>query len=159
MMSATCYEHEPIIGTTPGRMTECEHELLVLCSELCTRVHAWCLLPNHYHLLVTTESIKELSAELGRFHGRSSYRWNLDDHQRGRHVWYRCFDRVIRNERHFWVTVNYIHNNPVHHGYVEKWQDWPWSSAAAFVERVGRAEVMRIWNEYPILDYGKGWDS
>ena len=158
LISAACYEHEPIIGGTPERMSECEHELLAACSEFCKRVHAWCLLPNHYHLLVSTGSIKRFSMELGKVHGRSSHRWNMEDNRTGRHVWDRCFDRVIRNERHFWSTINYVHNNPVHHGYVDKWQDWPWSSAAAFVERVGRDEAIRVWNEYPILDYGKGWD-
>jgi putative transposase len=54
--------------------------------------------------------------------------------------------------------VNYIHNNPLQHGYVDKWQDWPWSSATDFIERVGRATAENIWREYPILDYGKKWD-
>jgi len=51
-----------------------------------------------------------------------------------------------------------LHHNPVHHGYVEKWQDWPWSSAAAFIDRVGHQTASKIWREYPILDYGKKWD-
>jgi len=47
----------------------------------------------------------------------------------------------------------------VHHGYVEKWQDWPWSSAARHIERVGHETAAKIWREYPILDYGKKWDA
>ena len=54
--------------------------------------------------------------------------------------------------------MNYIHHNPVHHGYVEKWQDWIWSSAAKFLESAGRERAAQIWRDYPILDYGKGWD-
>jgi putative transposase len=54
--------------------------------------------------------------------------------------------------------VNYIHNNPVRHGYVEKWQDWPWSSAMEFLDSMGRDEAMRIWKEYPIRNFGKKWD-
>jgi putative transposase len=54
--------------------------------------------------------------------------------------------------------VNYIHNNPVHHGHVDKWQDWPWPSATDFLDRVGREMAEKIWREYPILDYGKKWD-
>jgi hypothetical protein len=54
--------------------------------------------------------------------------------------------------------VNYIHNKPVHHGYVDCWQDWLWSSAAEFLDRVGRARTLQIWREFPILDYGKKWD-
>ena len=158
LITATCFEHKSVIGKNPARMTVCEEEVLSRVHKFCTEVHAWCVLPNHYHLLATTIRLKELVKELGRFHGRSSFAWNDEDTCRGRKVWHRCFDRAIRSERHFWATVNYIHHNPIYHGYVEKWQHWPWSSAAAFLQNVGRAEAERIWAEYPILDYGSKWD-
>jgi putative transposase len=64
----------------------------------------------------------------------------------------------MKSRRHFWATKNYIHNNPVHHGYVSRWQDWPFSSVHQYLDDVGRDEAVRIWNEYPVLDYGKDWD-
>lgn len=158
MISSACFEHKHIIGLTPESMTECETGILEVCSRFTTTVYAWCVLPNHYHLLVQTDRLAELRAELGRFHGRTSFRWNGADDQRGRQVWHNCLDRGIKSHRHFWASVNYVHHNPVHHGYAEKWQDWPWSSAAAFVERVGRETASKIWREYPVLDYGKKWD-
>jgi len=54
--------------------------------------------------------------------------------------------------------MNYVHNNPVHHGYVDRWTDWPWSSAEKYLEAVGRDRASEIWREYPLLDYGKKWD-
>jgi putative transposase len=54
--------------------------------------------------------------------------------------------------------LNYIHNNPVHHGVAERWQDWIFSSANSFLEKLGRAAAIKIWREYPVLDYGKDWD-
>ena len=159
MLSATCYEHQPIIGATPERMTECEVALMELCRKLCSTIYAWCILPNHYHLLIQTDQLQNLRSEIGRFHGRMSHKWNGEDDARGRHVWHNCLDRNIKSHRHFWASVNYIHNNPVHHGYVGKWQNWPWSSASAFVERVGRETASRIWREYPVLDFGKTWDT
>ncbi|HXF39846.1 MAG TPA: transposase [Blastocatellia bacterium] len=158
IISATCFEHAPVIGKTPERMTDCEAALLKLCEEYATVLYGWCLLPNHYHLLLRTEQLKELRAEIGRFHGRSSFNWNREDESRGRKVWHNCFDREIQSHRHFWASVNYIHHNPVKHGYAQKWQDWPWSSAAEFLERVGRETAEKIWREFPILDYGKKWD-
>jgi len=158
IVSGACFEHASVIGHTPGRMTECETALLEVCGNYASALYAWCILPNHYHLLVRTDRIKELRAEIGRFHGRSSFRWNGEDQRRGRQVWHNCFDRDIRSDRHFWASVNYIHHNPVHHGYVEKWQDWPWCSAAEFLERVGPERAAEIWRAYPILDYGKKWD-
>ena len=58
----------------------------------------------------------------------------------------------------FGLRSNYVHHNPVHHRLVDKWQDWIWSSAAGFVNSVGRERASQIWKDYPILDYGKGWD-
>jgi putative transposase len=150
IISATCYEHKPIIGVTPERMTELEADLLDVCVRFAQTIYAWCILPNHYHLLLRTQELKELRHEIGRLHGRTSFKWNGEDQRRGRTVWYRCFDREIKSHRHFWASVNYIHHNPVAHGYVERWQDWLWSSASAFLDRVGHDKALKIWREYPI---------
>jgi putative transposase len=48
---------------------------------------------------------------------------------------------------------------PVKHGYLKRWQDWPFSGAAAFLEGVGRERAAAVWRDYPILDFGKGWDD
>jgi putative transposase len=158
LISAACYEHAPIIGHSPERMTECEEEVLKTCRELGSRIYAWCVLPNHYHVLLKTGQVKTLRHELGQFHGRSSFTWNGEDQQRGRQVWFNCFERPMKSPRHFFATLNYVHHNPVHHGYLEHWQDWPWSSAAELIEQLGRERVAQIWKDYPILDYGKKWD-
>ena len=158
LISAACYEHATIIGKNSERITECEEEVLKACRELSSEIYAWCVLPNRYHVLLRTEQIKSLRAKLGQFHGRSSFTWNGEDGKRGRKIWYNSFERPMKSERHFWATMNYVHHNPVHHGYVEQWQDWPWSSAAEFLEQAGRERAEQIWREYPILDYGKKWD-
>ena len=158
LISSACYEHAPIIGHSPERMTECEEEVLNTCRQLGSRIYAWCVLPNHYHVLLKTGQVKALRHELGQFHGRSSFTWNGEDQQRGRQVWFNCFERPMKSPRHFFATLNYVHHNSVHHGYVEHWQDWPWSSAAEFIEQLGRERVAQIWKDYPILDYGKKWD-
>ena len=158
LISGSCFNHALVIGATPERMTQCEGDLLEICNKFSTAVYAWCILPNHYHVVVRTEQIKQLLIEIGLFHGRSSFQWNGEDDQRGRQVWYNCFDRPIKSDRHFWATLNYVHNNAVHHGYVKRWQDWPWSSATRFLEEVGRDRAREIWEKFPVLDYGKKWD-
>jgi putative transposase len=158
IISAACFDHAPVIGKGPERMTNCESWLLELCKKYANVLYAWCIPPNHYHILVKSDRLKEMRAQIGRFHGRSSFQWNGEDESRGRQVWHNCFDREIKSHRHFWASVNYIHHNPVKHGYTDKWQDWPWSSAGEFLERVGRSTAEKIWREFPILDYGKGWD-
>lgn len=64
----------------------------------------------------------------------------------------------MRSERHYYATLNYVLNNAVHHGYVEKWQDWPWSNAAEYLDTVGEIQAAEIWRKYPVLDYGSKWD-
>ena len=105
-----------------------------------------------------TEHIKALRHVLALFHGRSSHRWNGEDTARGRKVWFNCFERPMKSERHLWASLNYVHHNPVHHGYVAHWQEWPWSSAADFLRQIGREKAEAIWRKYPILEFGKKWD-
>ena len=50
--------------------------------------------------------------------------------RRAEPFWHREFwDRYIRDEEHYYDTIEYIHNNPVKAGLVRKPEDWPWSSA------------------------------
>ena len=122
-------------------------------------VHAWCVLPNHYHVLSTTHDLPKLIAQMGKLHGSTSYAWNGEDGVRGRQCWHRATDRAMRSQEHFWATLNYLHHNPVRHGYVSKWQDWPWSSAREYLAKQGADEAARIWKVFPVLDYGAGWDD
>lgn len=136
----------------------CE-QLVATLNDAETTLHAWCVLPNHYHLLLHVPDLKPALGALGKLHGRTSFLWNGEESNRGRKVWCAPTDRLIRSEAHFWCTVNYIHHNPVKHGYVARWQDWPFSSAADFLASVGREKAAAIWKAYPILEYGKGWDD
>jgi putative transposase len=158
LITAACYEHKHIIGVSPRRMTECEIAVLTACEKHCSDIYGWCILPNHYHLLVRTAVIKLLRSELGLFHGRSSFAWNGEDDLRGRQVWHNCFERKITSAGHYYAALNYVLNNAVHHGYAEKWQDWTWSNANSYLEDVGTDEAERVWREYPVKDFGKKWD-
>ena len=158
-LTAACYQHAEILGTSPQRMGSFGEDLLTSLTESGAEVHAWCVLPNHYHLLLRASELPAVLQALGRLHGRTSFTWNGEDGQRGRRVWSAPADRLIRSEAHFRATLNYIHHNPVKHGWVERWQDWPFSSAVSWLTAVGRDEALRHWRKYPILDYGAGWDD
>lgn len=133
-------------------------DLLAALAAHASQTFAWCLLPNHYHALAEAPNIQGLLRLLGQLHGRTSHAWNGEDSARGRKVFFRVVDRAMRAERHFWATLNYVHHNPVRHGYVERWMDWRWSSAPAYLAQTDREETTRIWKDYPIRDYGKDWD-
>jgi putative transposase len=159
LISASCYEHRHYIGYTPERMDLFSCDLLMTFTAHAKQTFAWCVLPNHYHALVEAPDIKLLLHELGLLHGRTSHAWNGEDETRGRKVFFRAVERGMRSERHYWATLNYVHHNPVRHSYVERWTDWPWSSAAQYLAQTGLAEAKRIWRDYPVRDYGKNWDE
>ena len=158
-ITAACYEHQPHIGLNSDRLGEFCTELFSLTDQNGILVSAWCVLPNHYHILLEVADGKALLLELGQLHGRLSCEWNRRESAPGRKVFHACVEREIRSDRHHWATLNYIHHNPVHHRYTDRWMDWPWSSAGAFLEQVGRKNALRIWREYPVMEYGKGWDA
>ena len=54
--------------------------------------------------------------------------------------------------------MNYVLNNAVRHQYVRRWQDWPYSNAAAYLAEVGAEVAKQRWLSYPLRDYGKDWD-
>ena len=159
LVSAACYEHANYIGFSPQRMDSLSTALLDLFQQHATRTVAWCVLPNHYHALVEVQNILKMVYELGHLHGRTSHVWNGEESKRGRQVFHRATERFMRSERHIITTINYIHNNPIHHGYARMWTEWPWSSSVDYLEEMGRDEASRIWKEYPIRDYGKKWDD
>jgi putative transposase len=159
LISAACYEHHYYIGHNTARMDDFACDLLALFGAHASQTFAWCVLPNHYHVLAKAADIKRLLHELGLFHGRTSHAWNGEEETRGRKVFFRAVERAMRSERHYWATLNYIHHNPVRHGYVARWTDWPWSSASEYLAEAGVNEAKHTWREYPIGNYGKGWDE
>ena len=159
LLTGACYEHAHHIGFSPPRMDKFAASLLAVFQQEAAQTVAWCVLPNHYHALVETSNVLGLLHELGQLHGRTSHAWNGEENRRGRKVFYRATERYMRSERHFLATLNYVHHNPVRHGYAQLWTEWPWSSAPNYLEQTGRAEAERIWKEYPIRGYGRKWDD
>jgi putative transposase len=159
IVTAACYEHIPHIGRNPSRMDEFYDELRDTCLPYVQRLLAASVLPDHYHIVLETAEAASLLRALGRLHGRTSHRWNGHDQARGRKIWFNMVEREVRSEAHLWASINYVHHNPVKHGYVDRWQDWPWSTAGEFVAAVGRERALEIWAAYPVLDYGRGWDD
>ena len=93
-------------------------------------LHSWAIMPNHGHILLTPlagfhldeieHSIKSYTAnEANKLLGRKGQFWAIE-----------CFDRYIRNWRHFNAVIRYIENNPVKAGLCKRPEDWPFSSAA-----------------------------
>ena len=158
MITAANFEHKHIL-VAPSRRSEFEALLLNSFNQTQIMIKAWSIMPNHYHLLVSTNSFNQLPAMFRQLHGRTSFQWNRDDNTLGRKVWFKYSDRKIRTEDHFFAALNYIHHNPVKHGYVSAPEEWPWSSFHLYLQDYGNDWVENQWEAFPVLDYGKGWDD
>ena len=103
----------------------------------------WCLMPNHFHLLVKIKPLTGFETLSGmddnnKIKPPHQYFSNLFNaytqafnkmYKRRGVLFQRPFKRkLIDNERYFINLVLYIHNNPVHHGFVENAIEWGWSS-------------------------------
>jgi putative transposase len=92
------------------------------------RVHVFCLMPNHYHLVVETQ-LWRLSAGIHRLNGTYAQGFNRR-HKRWGHVFGDRFASwLIEGDEHYRNTCDYVLQNPVRAGLVQRAEDWPWSAA------------------------------
>jgi putative transposase len=86
------------------------------------KLHAFVVMPDHIHLLLTTE---DLSAAMKRIRGGFSHRL-ASAHE----VWQRGYaDHLVLSRGDFETHRTYIHENPVRRRLVERAEDYPFSSA------------------------------
>ena len=157
LFSAANFDHAPIMASDERRITF-QTLMLERFERAGVEVRAWVVLPNHYHILAFVPHFHKIASAFQRLHGSTSRQWNLEDDRVGRKVWYRYTDRAIRSERHFYATINYLHYNPVKHDCAARADEWVSSSIWVYLESNGRDWLSDLWKEYPVRDYGKGWD-
>jgi REP element-mobilizing transposase RayT len=108
------------------RIARLVHNALMHFDGVRYRLIAWCIMPNHVHVLLQmmgeplakiVQSWKSFTAhEANKLLGRTGRFWMPD-----------YFDRFIRDEAHFNATVEYILHNPVQAGLVDAPEKWQWS--------------------------------
>jgi putative transposase len=98
-----------------------------------TEVWAYCLMPNHVHLVMVPEEADGLRAVLSEVHRRYTRRINFRHGWHG-HLWQERFHSFVMDERHLLATVRYVENNPVVARMSAKAEQWRWSSATAHLK-------------------------
>ena len=109
---------------------------LALLREWCgywkVEIWAYCLMPNHVHLIAVPTSEDGLRRAIGEAHRRYTRRVNFREGWRG-HLWQGRFASCPLDEPHMLAAARYIEQNPVRAGLARTPWDYPWSSAAAHV--------------------------
>lgn len=137
---------------------------------------AWCLLKNHFHFLVriketseidptnltynTTNKPKVIEPSRQFSHLFNAYTQAINKRfKRTGSLFEKNFERKeVNSERYFQQLIYYIHNNPVHHGFVKQMSLYPWSSYETIVTdqptKFKRKEVLTIYGDKNnFLDY------
>jgi putative transposase len=118
-------------------------EYLYLMADWCNRfkveIWAYCLMPNHVHLISVTHSEDGLRKAIGEAHRRYTRHINLRNDWKG-HLWHGRFASYPMDETSLLAVVRYILLNPVRAGIVRKYHTYRWSSCKAHLE--GRDDIL-----------------
>ena len=98
------------------------------CVDAQVRIWAWCLMPNHVHLVMQPATADGLRRALARAHQRYTFAINRRKEWSG-YLWQGRFSSVVMDEAHTLIAMRYIEQNPVRAGLCERPENWPWSSA------------------------------
>ncbi len=112
---------------------------LELLADFCPKydldIWAYCLMPNHIHMVAVPGRQESLARLFNTVHMLYAQYFNRKRDATG-HLWQGRFFSCVLDERHLYAAVRYVEMNPVRCGIVPVPQDYPWSSAKAHVTGV-----------------------
>lgn len=115
-------------------------------------LHAYCLMGNHYHLLVETPR-GNLSSGMQRLNGRYTQLFNRR-HRRAGHVLEGRYKAIhVEKEAHLLELCRYVVLNPVRARLVERPEDWRWSSYRMTAGRTGLPKWLEV--EWTLSRFGR----
>ncbi|MEA3361695.1 MAG: transposase [Thermodesulfobacteriota bacterium] len=139
----------------------CEDDYLVYidlmakwCRHYKVDIWAWCLMPNHIHLIAVPQTPEGLTRAIGEAHRRYTRHINFRENWRG-HLWQGRFTSFPMDEHHLLAAARYIEMNPVAAELVQYPEAYRWSSVRAHLE----GENDELVNVSPLLDLVADWSK
>ena len=113
------------------------------------RILAYCIMPNHFHLVVWPAMDRELSSFMHWLTSTHSKRWHVYHQTCGTGSVYqgRFKSFPIQTDPHFLAVCRYVEQNPLRAGIVDRAEAWPWSSLWDRCNNYNRVQL----EEWPIL--------
>jgi putative transposase len=118
-------------------------------------IRAWCLMPDHVHLIAVPETQDSLRAAISWTHRHYAEHINQREGWRG-HFWQERFQSAPLSDTYLATAAAYVELNPVRAALVYRARDWRWSSAYARLR--GRADALIADNALLELD-GGDWQA
>ena len=122
------------------------------CANLSVDIWAYCLMPNHTHLIAVPKDKDSMRKAIGEAHRRYARMINFRQGWRG-YLWQGRFSSFVMDERYLLAAIRYIELNPVRAGLVTDPIAYPWSSARAHIENHDDVLV----NVSPLLELVPDW--
>jgi len=117
------------------------------CEQYGVAIWAYCLMPNHAHLIAVPEDEQGLRRAIGEAHRRYTRHVNFREGWRG-HLWQGRFASFVMDDEHLLAAARYIELNPVRAKIVRKPHRYRYSSAQAHLEgraTAGWSRPLRCW--------------
>ena len=132
MVTAGTLNKLPLL-TTDDHRDLAQSVLFRAAQEYGWQLQAWAIMPNHYHLVAfAQDDARGIRTFVQRLHSQTSREVNRMDRVAGRQVWFEYWDTKLTFERSYHARLNYVHSNPVKHGYVKDATAYRWCSASWF---------------------------
>lgn len=122
------------------------------CRQSGIEIWAYCLMPNHIHLVAVPEREESLARGIGEIHRRYTRHINFKKGWKG-YLWQGRFSSFPMDEKYLLAAVRYVELNPVRAKIVKKAQTYRWSSAKAHLSGVDDGLV----KVKPMLDRVENW--
>ena len=137
--------HKEHFYRDPEALDELKELLFTNAEEHQCILQSWCLLSNHYHLVVRAEgaNAKQMAT---RFHTEAGLERNKRDGVKGRKVWYQFWDKTLTFEGSWLARLRYTNENAVRHGVANDARRYRWCSAAWFEETAPPAFAKAVRN-------------
>ncbi|MFA7236715.1 MAG: transposase [Phycisphaeraceae bacterium] len=156
-----------VINRANGRMTMFEDdadyaafERIVWQAQQRTgmRILNWCLMPNHWHLVVWPKDDGQLSRFVGWLTLTHTQRWHAHRHTTGEgHLYqgrYKSF--IVQTDSYLWAVCRYVERNALRAKMVKRAEDWRWGSLWRWVNRRKAREEVPELSDGP-LERPRNW--